>query len=115
EVVGMFLLKSVAFDLVPARGLESFVFPDQRIDHVGTEQIGAVNDDTVGVSAHRAPDRGEDACLGGRKLEAGRNEAPAHALLEIVPALKPLAVLGREFRSAPPLVLNAAQALVPKD
>jgi hypothetical protein len=67
------------------------------------------------MSAHYALDRSELARCGRCELETRRNEMLAHARFEVVPAFENLARLGREFRAHPPLILNAAQALVPED
>src|SRR5262249_17805469 len=77
--------------------------------------IWAVDDDAIRVPAHCASDGGELTRRGRRELKAGRNKVAAHARLGVVPALKSLAILGRDFRSAPPLILNATQALMPDD
>jgi hypothetical protein len=43
--------ETVALDCAPVSSVDSFAFPDCGIDQVGARQVGAVNDDTVGVSA----------------------------------------------------------------
>src|SRR5262245_48969028 len=74
-----------------------------------------MNDDAVTMPAHHALDRSEAPRLARCKLEAGRDKMPAHTLLKIMPTLESFAILSRNLRSAPPLVLNAAQAFMPED
>ena len=100
EVVGVFLFEPVTLDFTVARGLQTFVFPDQWIDHISAQQIGAVNDDAVTVSAEHAFDRGEGPRLARCKLEAGGDKVLAHPLFEIVPAIEDLARPGRAIQSA---------------
>jgi hypothetical protein len=115
EIVRVSLLEPVTLDLAVARGLQTFVLPNQRIDHVGAKQVGTVDDDAISVPAHCASDGGELTRRGRRELKAGRDKVPAHTRLGVVPALKSLTISGRDFRSAPPLILDATQAFVPED
>src|SRR6516165_4016894 len=67
------------------------------------------------MPAQRATGGREGQRLGRRELEAGRDEAPAHALLEVMPPAKDFARPGRQLRLAPPVELDATGALVPDD
>src|SRR5215831_2705956 len=71
-----------------------------------------MNDDTVSVSAQSSVDSAKSKRLRRRELKAGRDEDPAGALLEVVPAVENLAGSGGEFGFAPPFILDSAHALV---
>src|SRR5262249_14872027 len=109
------LFEAVAFDRAPVLGVDRLVLPDQRINQIGAGQIGAMNDNFVGVAAERTIHGSEGARFGRRKLEANRYEMPARAFLEVVPAVEDLARPGREHGLAPPIKLDAAEAIVSDD
>src|SRR5262249_43467007 len=89
EIVRIFLSEPVTLDLLPTPGVESLVLPHQGVNQISAQQIRAVNNDAVRVPAQRAIEGGESERLPRGEFEAGRDEVPAHAFLEIVSATEP--------------------------
>src|SRR5262249_23539495 len=109
------LFEAVTLYRTPVLGVDRLVFPDQRVNQISAQQIGAVNDDPVSVAAERAIHRGEGERLRWRKFETSGHKMAARTFLEVVPAVEDLARPGREHGTTPPIVLTATRTLMSGD
>src|SRR6516164_4725246 len=104
------LLKAVALERTPALIAKALVFPQTR--KAGFGQLGAGDEDPVGVAAEEPARRAEAELLRWCKVEADTDQMlPAH-LLEEMSACEDVAGLREVHWGAHPVVLHAAQAFV---
>src|SRR5690348_17304643 len=80
-----------------------------------TRQFRAGQEHTVGVATECAINSAERQRLRRRELKSGCDQESARALLEVVSAVEDLARTGWKLSTNPPIILNAARALVADD
>src|SRR5262249_46600921 len=104
------LLKAVALERTPALTAKALVFPQTR--KAGLGQLGAGDEDSVGVAAEEPARRAEAELLRWCKVEADTDQMLPAELLEEMFAREDVAGLRELHWGAHPVVLHAAQTFV---
>src|SRR5262249_45816161 len=104
------LLKAVALERTPALIAKALVFPQTR--KTGFGQLGAGDEDPVGVAAEEPARRAEAELLRWCKVEADTDQMLPAQLLKEMSACEDVAGLREMHWGAHPVVLHAAEAFV---